>query len=157
MIPQGGPPNSDSQLIDRVIAEYLQADAEGRVGDRQEWLDRYPSCAAELAEFFNVRAQIDHLLMPVRIDQRYTPGGEGRTQVFTPVNPSEGVPDVDLRLDPPKLTSTRYKPLSFHARGGMGEIWLAKDERIGRHVAIKKLRASHQSQQTRFFVEAQVT
>jgi serine/threonine protein kinase/Tfp pilus assembly protein PilF len=52
----------------------------------------------------------------------------------------------------------RYVPKRFHARGGMGEIWLADDSDVGRQVALKKmLRGDNPEQVERFFVEARIT
>jgi serine/threonine protein kinase/Flp pilus assembly protein TadD len=59
--------------------------------------------------------------------------------------------------EPPQITNGRYRPLRFHARGGMGEIWVAIDERIGRKVAVKKLRSGRETEHARFLVEAQIT
>src|SRR5262245_40466262 len=99
MISQAEPSNGDSQLIDRVIAEFLQAEAEGKAGNPQAWLDRYPACAAELAEFLDDRARVDNI---VRVDYHATPGGHDRTDVFTPINRRDAAPTVDLRPEPPK-------------------------------------------------------
>lgn len=57
----------------------------------------------------------------------------------------------------PPTGSSRYKMLKLHAQGGMGEIWLAEDQHIGRQVAFKRIRAGREQQQDRFFTEAQVT
>ena len=51
----------------------------------------------------------------------------------------------------------RYLLKRFHAKGGMGEIWLADDPEIGRSVALKKMLTNRADQQRRFRVEAQVT
>ena len=51
----------------------------------------------------------------------------------------------------------RYNLKRFHAKGGMGEIWLAEDPAIGRSVALKRILAPRPDRQRRFLVEAQVT
>jgi tetratricopeptide (TPR) repeat protein len=51
----------------------------------------------------------------------------------------------------------RYVLEKFHARGGMGEVWLAKDSDIGRQVALKRMRKQMRGQQESFLWEAQVT
>jgi serine/threonine protein kinase/Flp pilus assembly protein TadD len=52
----------------------------------------------------------------------------------------------------------RYKLDRFHARGGMGEIWIATDPSICRSVAMKRMRPglAHEHQQA-FWLEAQIT
>ena len=58
---------------------------------------------------------------------------------------------------PAKSLCGRYVLKRFHARGGMGEIWLAEDPAIGRSVALKRMLGRRKDQQRRFRVEAQVT
>lgn len=147
---------NDSRL-DSAIAEFLRAEAAGEAGDRQQWFDRYPECAANLQEFFDDREQFGRAIMPLRLEipaQAAERNGqvEGRAH-----NAISGVDTVDLRPEPPKLASDRYRPVRFHAGGGMGEIWLAQDEKIGRQVALKKLKTGRDTENLRFFVEAQIT
>ena len=78
MISQDPSPSSDHPLLDEAIAEYLRAEATGRAGDRQQWLDRYPECADELAEFLDDREGLDQLMMPIRLDQHGAPINLGR-------------------------------------------------------------------------------
>jgi tetratricopeptide (TPR) repeat protein/tRNA A-37 threonylcarbamoyl transferase component Bud32 len=72
------------------------------------------------------------------------PAAEHETTVYSP--PFE-----------PQLRSQRYLIQQFHARGGVGEIWLATDKEIGRQVALKCLREEREAQRDRFLVEAQIT
>jgi tetratricopeptide (TPR) repeat protein len=51
---------------------------------------------------------------------------------------------------------SRYRIKKFHARGGMGEIWVSEDSRLGREVALKKLSIPGQHAKERFLAEAQV-
>jgi len=57
----------------------------------------------------------------------------------------------------PQLSGGRYQSERFHARGGMGEIWLAQDSQIGRLVALKRMRKKQLENQERFLAEAQIT
>lgn len=155
MITNGQLPNGESQFIDQVIAEYLQAEAKGQSGDRQQWLDRYPACAIELNEFLDDRERLKQIVGPV---QHYRQRSKSyASSDNSPSDQADGVQTVELAPLAPKLSTTRYSPVRFHARGGMGEIWLAKDERVGRHVALKKLRAGRENQHLRFVAEAQIT
>jgi tetratricopeptide (TPR) repeat protein/tRNA A-37 threonylcarbamoyl transferase component Bud32 len=57
----------------------------------------------------------------------------------------------------PAMRSDRYRIRQFHAQGGIGEVWLAQDEDIGRAVALKRLRKKREEQRDRFLAEAQIT
>jgi PAS domain S-box-containing protein len=54
----------------------------------------------------------------------------------------------------------RYCRLRLHATGGIGRVWLAHDNDLGREVALKELRPEHTGRATlgaRFLQEAQIT
>jgi serine/threonine protein kinase len=56
--------------------------------------------------------------------------------------------------------SVRYRVLRPHARGGLGEVFVARDEELGREVALKEIQAQHADDpdsRGRFVREAEVT
>src|SRR5580658_1967412 len=73
----------------------------------------------------------------------------------------KGAPVVPPTLPPVEpavpVDHERYHVLNFHARGGMGEVWLSKDSRLNREVAVKKLTAKGERAKARFLAEAEVT
>jgi formylglycine-generating enzyme required for sulfatase activity/tRNA A-37 threonylcarbamoyl transferase component Bud32 len=62
---------------------------------------------------------------------------------------------------PPKREgASRFRILRPHAKGGLGEVFVAKDEELNREVALKEIQAKHAGQvesRSRFLVEAEVT
>ncbi len=88
---------------------------------------------------------------------------------------TEGVLDKKYSLPPPqvahevlgKLSANdgdnrehRYTLTHLHAKGGMGRVWLARDDALGRRIALKDLRPEQTDNPTvysRFLYEAKVT
>ncbi len=57
-------------------------------------------------------------------------------------------------------SGSRYRPLRFHARGALGEVFVAGDEELHREVALKRMQrlgAHDPEQRRRFLAEAEVT
>jgi serine/threonine-protein kinase len=60
----------------------------------------------------------------------------------------------------PAATAGRYRILRLHARGGLGEVFVALDTELDRQVALKEIQESHAddpNSRTRFVLEAEIT
>jgi serine/threonine-protein kinase len=68
-----------------------------------------------------------------------------------------GSPGAAAAPPPPE---GRYRPLRFHAKGGLGEVYVALDAELHREVALKRIQApqAHESEnRQRFLREAEIT
>jgi tRNA A-37 threonylcarbamoyl transferase component Bud32 len=72
-----------------------------------------------------------------------------------------GAPEPSPRVAPAGTAPLpRYRPVAFHAKGGLGEVYRAEDEEPHREVALKRIREDHRgdAQQRRSFLrEAEIT
>ena len=74
----------------------------------------------------------------------------------------EETPDTTTAETTQRLRSggPRFRPMNFHARGGLGEVWVATDVELNREVALKQIQetyADDPQSQARFLQEAEVT
>jgi len=75
-----------------------------------------------------------------------------------PIQPSGAMPEAAAARWP--QTQDRYTRIRVHATGGIGRIWLARDNFLGREIALKELRPEEAGNAlvcTRFLNEAQIT
>jgi serine/threonine-protein kinase len=73
---------------------------------------------------------------------------------------TRGTVEYVARLDRTEDNRGRYTLSSLHAKGGTGQVWLARDTELDREVALKELRPEHSQNTTslrRFLQEARVT
>jgi WD40 repeat protein len=126
------------QQVDRVIAEYLEAERAGQAPDREEWLRRHAEVADELRSFLADRECFARLAEPLVAAAPTTPP--------PPVSPPEAPTLAPGELLPP-APGTRlryfgdYELLEEIARGGMGVVYKARQVSLNRVVALKMILA----------------
>jgi len=103
------------QELARALADYLDRQANEETVDVGAFCQSHPHLGTELREFIEAFGAIDRLSEPAKVP----------------------APAADPWDCPERLSG--HKILSEIGSGGMGRVWLAADEGLGRKVAIKTL------------------
>jgi serine/threonine-protein kinase len=85
--------------------------------------------------------------------------GEMSTPTLTGITPVPGGPHLLENLSP-LGASDRYTLSRIHSKGGLGQVWLARDVTLEREVAFKEIRPEHAEEPSilsRFLREARIT
>lgn len=142
---------ADSAIQPELLYELVAVEIEhrrrrGDLIDLEDYARRFRNCD------FADPARLDALRFAsavTAIDSDIETNAEPRLQTL---------PEDSLE-SPPQLC-TRFRIVRSHASGGLGEVFVARDDRIGRSVAIKKMQdwvADNAEARARFLLEAEVT
>jgi tetratricopeptide (TPR) repeat protein len=125
-----------------------------------DYQTRFPEATAVLQEVF---------ASPPRPDGLPAPPGEADDpeqtgpELLAPTSdeePAVGNGDVPVSEAPGEAEPSRYRTLRFHARGNLGEVFVAEDTELHREVALKEIKpenARRPDSRGRFVLEAEVT
>ena len=130
------PENRSTLLRELLGVEIEYRRKGGDACDAAEYLRRFPEQQDAINQIFKAESK--------RVDPQEAP-----TTLF----PTE-------KIGAAIATSSRYTEIAFHDQGGLGEVFLAYDEQLGRKVAVKFIHEEFQADDDllrRFQIEAEVT
>jgi eukaryotic-like serine/threonine-protein kinase len=135
-------------VLDLIAAEYaLRRRCEPQLNSA-EYAGRFPALSGQLTSRLGADAPGQSEAPSTRVEGPAPPSTRDQRPADPPL-PSLGSPG-----------SLRYRPVRFHDRGGLGEVHVAREEELGREVALKRIRREHAGDpesRARFLREAEVT
>jgi serine/threonine protein kinase/Tfp pilus assembly protein PilF len=130
---------SEREPLEKLAEEFVERIRRGERPSLTEYVQKHPALAADIRELFPALVEMEEL----------RPGGDQATGPFAGPLADDG--PVPQQLG-------EYRILRELARGGMGVVYEAVQESLGRHVALKVLAAqglANPGQRERFRREAQ--
>jgi PAS domain S-box-containing protein len=170
LVEQGGLPADVRSLLDALVQKHVEMHG----GDPRKSLASVHAprpAVEELGRAGDTDLYVSLMCVPESRHPagRGGPSAEGNTMAAAGALPVHGQSVNTLSL-PAQTASVsvstaapsrdRFRILRTHARGGLGEVLIARDEELGREVALKQIQARHAEDpggRARFLREAEIT
>lgn len=139
---RGAPAKADRSLLEALVARHVEAHG----GDPAQSLATLSSVDWLRADLAAVRTDPDVEASLARLKSSSTEEAASRFD-------GRGADSTDP-------VGLRYRVLRFHAKGGLGEVYVAKDLELHREVALKQIQERHGDSpetRSRFLLEAEIT
>jgi tetratricopeptide (TPR) repeat protein/tRNA A-37 threonylcarbamoyl transferase component Bud32 len=155
LLEQGALRSDTQALLEALVEKHLEMHG----GDAQQSL-------AAVSSVGSLRNDLEHLADP-DLHASLAHVSAARNEDVPATRPpasgqdeEEAPPTRPPSVGTPTSSGLRFRILRPHARGGLGEVFVARDEELHREVALKEIQgrhADHADSRTRFVREAEIT